>query len=79
MLNTIMSKMITVTIIGVDADGYPNNDIIKSILLNADNIFIIEDSDMNNEFEITKITFIHTNKPLYVRESKEELSIIINK
>lgn len=73
-----MAKMINVTKNGVDKDGYPSDDIIKSMLLNADNIFTIEDTDMDDEFEITKITFVHTNQSLYVRESKENLSQMIN-
>jgi len=73
-----MAKMITVTKNGVDKDGYPSDDIIKSIELNADSIFTIEDTDMDNEYEITKITFLHSTYSLYVRESKEELSKIIN-
>jgi len=59
-----MPKMIKVTMTGVDEDGFPSDDIVKSMLLNADNIFTIEDTDMDNEFEITKITFVHTNQSL---------------
>jgi len=73
-----MPKMIKVTMTGVDEDGFPSDDIVKSMLLNADNIFTIEDTDMDNEFEITKITFVHTNQSLYVRESKENLAKEIN-
>ena len=73
-----MAKMINVTMAGVDEDGYPSDDIIKSMLINADNIFTIEDTDMNSEYEITKITFLHTNQSLYVRENKEDLAKEIN-
>jgi len=73
-----MPKMIKVTKNGVDSDGYPNDDIIKSLLLNSNNIFTIEDTDMDNEYEITKITFVHTNQSLYVREKKEDLAKEIN-
>ena len=73
-----MAKMINVTMAGVDEDGFPDDDIIKSMLINADNIFTIEDTDMNNKYEITKITFLHTNQSLYVRESKEVLAKEIN-
>jgi len=74
-----MAKMINVTKNGVDSDGYPSDDIIKSMLLNTDNIFTIEDTDMDDEYEITKITFVHTTQSLYVRESKEDLAKKINK
>jgi len=73
-----MAKMINVTMAGVDEDGFPDDGIIKSMLINADNIFTIEDTDMNNKYEITKITFLHTNQSLYVRESKEVLAKEIN-
>ena len=73
-----MAKMITVTKNGVDKDGYPSDDIIKSIELNADSIFTIEDTDMNDEYEITKITFLHSTYSIYVRESKEDLTKLIN-
>jgi len=73
-----MAKMISVTMAGVDEDGFPDDDIIKSMLINADNIFTIEDTDMNNKYEITKITFLHTNQSLYVRERKEVLAKEIN-
>ena len=74
-----MAKMVTVTKNGVDEDGFPSDDVVKSMLLNTDNIFTIEDTDMNSEYEITKITFVHTNQSLYVRESKEELAKEINR
>ena len=74
-----MAKMITVTKNGVDEDGYPCDDSIKSMLLNTDNIFTIEDTDLNDKYEITKITFVHTNQSLYVRESKDDLHKEINK
>ena len=73
-----MPKMIKVTKNGVDKDGYPSDDIIKSIELNADSIFTIEDTDMNDKYEISKITFIHSSYSLYVRESKEDLAKEIN-
>jgi len=73
-----MPKMITVTKNGVDKDGYPSDNIVKSIELNADSIFTIEDTDMNDKDEITKISFIHSTYSIYVRESKEDLSKIIN-
>jgi len=73
-----MAKMINVTMAGVDEDGFPDDDIIKSMFINADNIFTIENTDMNSKYEITKITFLHTNQSLYVRESKEVLAKEIN-
>lgn len=70
-----MAKIVKVTQIG-STDGYPDENKVISMGINADHILKIEDSGLTTK-EITKITFINDSE-LYVKEEKVELAKKIN-